>query len=195
MKTLLATALLIGLGLGSVQASDENISFSDMTMVKAQDQRLRVVLQEGIGKVRVSILDANGKYLHQSRLNADRNLIVPFDLSQLPVGEYQVKIKQRGGDEQKVIHHVVTEAKKPEFKPLVAFSRKIDDRAFELTVVGLKEPGVRVQIADVFGRQIFDYTVDHPEAFTKVYRMKNKNVEGVSVRLTDALGRTKSFVL
>lgn len=194
MKTLFVMAFLAGLGLGNVQASDENISFSEMSAVKAQGQQLRVVLQEGIGKVSVSILDENGRFLHQSRLNADRNLIVPFDLSQLPEGKYQVKIRQRSGDEQKIIHEVVSQSD-VEKKPLVAYKRKIDDRSFQLTVVGLEEPGVRVQISNIFGRNIFDHTIDHPEAFSKIYRMKHKNVDGLMVRLTDAMGRTKSFEL
>lgn len=195
MKALFAFVFLVGLSLSEVHASDENINFSEMTAVKSFDQKVRVVLQEGIGKVRVSILDENGRYLHQSRVNADRNLVVPFNLSQLPEGKYQVKIKQRGGQEQKIIHEVISKPNPIMEKPLIAFKRIIDDRSFELTVVGLKEPGLRVQIADVFGRPIFDHTVDHPEAFSKIYRMKNKDLEGVSVRLTDTLGRTRSFVL
>jgi hypothetical protein len=194
MKTLFVMAFLAGLGLGKATASDEGLSFSEMSAVKAQGQQLRVVLQEGIGKVNVSILDENGRFLHQSRLNAERNLIVPFDLSQLPEGKYKVKVRQRSGDEQKIIHEVVSQSD-AEKNPLVAFKRKLDDRSFQLTVVGLEEPGVRVQISNVFGRLIFDHTIDHAEAFTKTYRMKHKDVDGLLVRLTDSMGRTKTFEL
>jgi hypothetical protein len=79
--------------------------------------------------------------------------------------------------------------------PLVAFSRKLDDKAFQLSVVGFDQPGIRVEIADAFGRNIFDQMIDHPKAFTKVYRMKNLEVNGLSVRVTDNRGRSRSFIL
>jgi hypothetical protein len=193
MKILLTLALLAGLGFSPNNDAEKNIN--ELIKVKAQDQRMKVILPEGMGRVDVNILAADGRFIHNSRVNADRNVIVPFDLSQLPDGEYKIKIKQRDGSEQRIIHQVVKEVKTPKEFPLVAYSKKLDDSSFQLTVVGLEKPGVKVEISDSFGKRLFNQVVDHPEAFSKIYRMKNKSLEGLVVRVTDQDGRSRSFLL
>lgn len=193
MKILLTLALIAGLGFSPANDTEESIN--ELIKVKAQDQRMKVILPEGIGRVHVNILEADGRFIHTTRVNADRNVIVPFDLSQLPDGEYQIKIKQRDGSEQRIIHQVVKELKTPKQFPLVAYSKKLDDSSFQLTVVGLDKPGVRVEISDSFGKNLFNQVIDHPEAFSKIYRMENKSLDGLMVRVTDRDGRSRSFLL
>lgn len=193
MKTLLATAICALLSVGIAQASEDELKA--LTSITSQDQRVKVSLREGTGKVSISILDSNGRYLYQKRVKADTDVKLPFNLSQLPEGEYQIKIRRADNPEEKLIHTIINKAPAPLTNPLVAFGKIEDNNSIRLTVVGLDEPGVTVRIDDAFGRKIHQEFVEHPEAFSRIYHLRNVETSGLTISLRDTTGRSKTILL
>jgi len=193
MKTLFTFALAGALSLSSLaaNASDDLMALSD---VKAKFKTVNVLLKGGVGEAKVSILDQNGKKLHQRKVKVgEKDLIIPYNLDMMPCGEYQVKIST---DQEEVTYEVSTfePLKKTEELPLVAFGKKVTDETINLTVAGLDSPGVDVQIRhSETNKLIFSEKVTHPAAFKKNYKLKGVSPEEVYVKVTDNLGRSKEL--
>jgi hypothetical protein len=191
MKTLLTLALAATLGVSSyANASNEKA----LAEVRAKDNKVSVTLREGAGKVRLAILDTDGKKLHQQTLHVKNDLRVPYDLSELPEGEYMVMIESNVNQpfSEKEVFTVETKSA-PKALPLMAYGKIIDDESIKLTVIGLEEPGVKVQITDSNGNSLYVDKIDEPEAFTRVYNFKNIDLKDVFVKVTDKKGRVKNL--
>jgi hypothetical protein len=191
MKTLLTLALAATLGVTSYANETNEKALAE---VRAKDSKVSVTLREGAGKVRLAILDPEGKKLHQQTLHVKNDLRVPYDLSELPAGEYMVMIESNVNQpfSEKEVFTVETKAA-PVALPLMAYGKVIDDDSIKLTVIGLEEPGVKVQIMDSNGKNLYIDKIDEPEAFTRVYTMKNVAIEDVFITVSDKKGRVKTL--
>ncbi|WP_113922634.1 DUF3244 domain-containing protein [Cognataquiflexum aquatile] len=195
MKKLLTLALAATLGVASiVKASNEGIE--ELSSVRSKDKKVAISLKEGLGKVKLEVLDCEGHKLHQQYVKVKEDMQVPYDLSQLPAGEYQISIESniKEPSAEKMIYTVETK-EAPAPLPLMAYGKSIDENSFRLAVIGLEEPGTKVEILDQNGRSIFSEKIDQAEAFSKVYHLKNLNTNEVSLKVTDATGRTKTLFL
>ncbi|PRY90358.1 DUF3244 domain-containing protein [Mongoliibacter ruber] len=193
MKTLITLALAASMGLASLaHASNENASA--LSSVTTKDNKISVYLKEGMGKVKLAILDEDGKTLHSQRVKVKTDIKVPYDLSKLPSGEYHVliesNIKENNADY--TIYTVETK-EEPIAYPLMAYGKNLDNSAFKLTVIGLEEPGVEVTIVDSKGKVLLKESIQEPNAFKKVYRLENIKTENVSVIVKDQKGRVKNL--
>ena len=195
MKILFAFVLVSAMGLGQLHASEPAASFAEMAVVKSQDQRVTVFLQEGLGKVSISILNEEGRLLHRNSVNANENLVLPYNLSQLPEGNYKVKIRTKNATEPKVVHQFTSRSNEPMELPLIAYKTKVDNRSVKLKVAGIDEPGVRIQIVDQFDRRLFDQVIEDQEGFAKKFKFRNTNLSGLSIRVSDNNGRLRVFDL
>jgi len=195
MKKLLTLALAATLGVASF-ANASNEGLEEMSSVRSKDKKVAVSLKEGLGKVKLAILDSDGKKLHQQIIKVKEDVQVPYDLSQLPAGEYQVMIESniKEPNSETMIYTVET-TEAPAALPLMAYGKSLDENSFRLAVIGLEEPGTKVEILDSTGRAIFSEKIDQAEAFTKVYHLKNLSTKDVSLKVTDATGRTKTLYL
>ncbi|MDX5340443.1 MAG: hypothetical protein LPK25_15570 [Cyclobacteriaceae bacterium] len=193
MKTLFTFAIASALTLSSLaaNASDDLKANSE---VKANFKKVNVLLKEGVGDAKVAILDPNGKKLHQRKVHVEgQDMIIPYNLNELPCGEYTVQILT---EDEKVEYTVETFEKpaKSEEMPLVAFAKEIDGNGIHLTVVGLEEPGVEVTLRYAeSGRVIVQEDIFQPEGFQKNYRLKGVSAEDVYVQVKDAKGRSKTL--
>ena len=193
MKTLFTFALAGALSLSSLaaNAADDLMSLSS---AQAKFKKINVLLKEGIGEAKVALFDASGKKLHQRKVNVtDEQLILPYNLEDMPVGEYKVQITT---PEENVEYRVNTfdHAPSPESLPLVAFGKAIDNETISLTVVGLTEPGVEVEIRSAkTDRKIYVEHIDQEDGFKKQYSLRGVDSDEVYVKVTDALGRVKNL--
>jgi hypothetical protein len=195
MKKLLTLALAATLGVASfANASNEGIE--EMSSVRANDKKVNIILREGLGKVKLAILDSEGKKLHQQFVKVQSDLKVPYDLSYLPAGEYQVVIESNinKGNSEKMVYTVETK-EVPETLPLMAYGKSLDENSFRLTVIGLEEPGVKVEIIDQNRKTIFSEEINQPEAFTKIFHLKNLTVDDISLKVSDKSGRVRNLYL
>lgn len=195
MKKLLTLALAATLGVASfANASNEGIE--ELSSVRSKDKKVAINLKEGLGKVKLAVMDSDGKKLHQLYIKVKEDMQIPYDLSQLPAGEYQISIESniKEPDAEKIVYTVETK-EAPAPLPLMAYGKSIDENSFRLAVIGLEEPGTKIEILDQSGRSIFYEKIDQPEAFSKIYHLKNLKNKDVSLRVTDATGRTKTLYL
>ncbi|GHB29037.1 DUF3244 domain-containing protein [Mongoliitalea lutea] len=190
MKTILTFALAAVLGTSSFANNSEE-SISNLTNVQAKEKKVQVTLREGAGKVKVHILDANGKRLFQRNFHVQENILVPFDMTALPCGEYQVAVISKEDPSNQSIHTVtITESTVIEL-PLMAYVKPLNEDSFKLTVIGLEEPGTQIQIWDESGRKVHSETVNIAAGFSKVYHLRQLKLENLIIQVSDNNGRTK----
>ncbi|NVJ87300.1 MAG: hypothetical protein HWE15_13400 [Algoriphagus sp.] len=193
MKTLFTFALA-GLLATSTLAANSNEDLLDNTDARAKFKKVNVLLKEGIGKTKVAILNEDGKILHQRKVKVgDEKVLIPYDLNNMPCGEYQVKIST---EEDEVIYTVETFDKRLEMDeyPLMAYGKIVDDETVNIAVIGLSEPGVdiKVRYADS-NKLIHAETINHPDGFRKDFKLKGVSPDEVYFEITDNLGRTKNL--
>jgi len=191
MKKLLTLALAAALGVATL-ANASNEDLKTLSSVKATEKKVNITLREGLGKVRLAIMNADGKKLHQQFVKVKQDVMVPYDMSQLPAGEYQVLIESniKEPSHDMAMFTVETKDSKSDL-PLMAYGKSIDDDSFRLSVIGLEEPGVQVEIFDHKGKTIYSEKINQPEGFTKVFHLSNLTTKDVSIKVTDTIGRTK----
>jgi hypothetical protein len=193
MKTLFTFALAGALSLSSLAANAAE-DLMALSNVQAKFKTVNVLLKEGVGEAKIAIYDQTGRKLHQRKVKVgDHDTIIPYNLSEMPCGEYQVKIST---DEEEVVYKVSTFDKKKATAelPLAAYGKKIDQETINLTVVGLDEPGVDVEIRhSISNKVIFAEEIDSEEGFRKNYKLKGVSPEEVYVKVTDSHGRTKAL--
>jgi hypothetical protein len=193
MKTLFTFALAGALSFSSLaaHASDDLMAKSE---VKAKFKTVNVLLKGGIGEAKVALLDQNGRKLHQSKVKVgEQDLILPYNLDQMPCGSYQVKISTAA---EEVTYQVATfdHLKSVNELPLAAFGKMVDNETIKLTVAGLETPGVEIEIRhNETNKVIFSEKIDEPAAFKKNYKLKGVSPEEVYVKVTDEKGRTKEL--
>ncbi len=190
MKTLFTFALA-GLLATSSFAANENEDLMELSSIHTKFQKVSVFLKQGIGKTKIAIKNENGKMLHQRNVKVKANVMVPYNLDRLPVGEYQVIIST---ENEELIYIVETSERVPEIVsyPLMAYGKLIDDHTINLAIIGLSEPGVDVKIRMERGDKIlYQEQIDQAEGFKKNYVLNGINPSEVYFELKDALGRTR----
>jgi hypothetical protein len=190
MKTLFTFALA-GLLATSSFAANENEDLMALSSVNARFQKVNVLLREGIGKAKIAIMDEDGKMLHQRKVKVQGDVMVPYNLDHLPVGEYHVMITTV---DEEVVYTVETFERIPEVVsyPLMAYGKLINDNTINLAVIGLNEPGVDVKIRMERGDKIlYQEQIDQAEGFRKDFILNGINPSEVYFELKDAQGRTR----
>jgi hypothetical protein len=190
MKTLFTFALA-GLLATSSFAAHENEDLMALSSVSSNYQKVNVHLKDGVGKAKISIMDKNGKLLHQRKVKVQENLLVPYNLNNLPAGEYKVRIST---EDDEVVYTVETTERAPEkiSYPLMAYGKLVNDDTINLAVIGLSEPGVDVAIRmEKGGKIIHQEKIDQAEGFRKDFILKGVSPSEVYFELKDAQGRTR----
>ncbi len=194
MKTLFTFALAGALSFSSLAVSAADDDLTALSNVKANFKKVNVLLKEGVGEAKIALFDQTGKKLHQRKVKVGNgDLIVPYNLSDLPVGEYKVRIST---DNEQVDYTVATfDQPIPKDKlPLMAYGKIIDRETVNLTVVGLDEPGVEVEIRYAeTNKLLHGEQISQPEGFRKNYRLNGVAPEDVYLNVTDAKGRSKTI--
>lgn len=190
MKTLFTLAMAGALSFSALASADDDLkALSD---VNSNFKKINVLLKEGVGDAKIVLLDEDGHKLHQRKVHVKGDdLMVPYNLDDMPCGEYQIKIST---DEEEVIYTVETKERPITASelPLMAYGKLIDDNTINLAVIGLFEPGVDVKIkTEKGGRVIHEEFIDQPEGFKKDFSFNGINPEEIYFEITDAIGRTR----
>ncbi|UCS95076.1 DUF3244 domain-containing protein [Echinicola marina] len=193
MKALLTSVFVLGLIFIAQASADPDPAAKEslmaVTSVEANDEKVSVSFKVPVGKVTISILNEQDKILAHNRYNAKTPMNIPYDLSDLPEGYYSVKIKTK---EEVAIYSVETKEKEKVFeRPIVAFGKVVDNHTINLTVLGIEKPGTQVDIFDESNQVIATDKVKVKDGFERDYRVSNRKVEGLYIRIKDAQGRKK----
>lgn len=188
MKTLLISALALGISFISSAAPDDK-PLTELTTVRTFHEKVQVTFKEPMGKVYISILDAEGDQLNRTRFNTKEPVTIPYDLSNLPAGNYQVKIEAQ---DEIAIFDIKTAKEKVVEKPLMAYGKLKDKGTVTLLVVGLEKPGVRVKVYNHKNQLLISEYIDQPEGFSKDYKVRGLEAEKIYFHLKDSQGRSKN---
>lgn len=193
MKTLFSLSLAATLFLSSI-ASYASEDLKALSTVNSTFKKVRVTLKEGVGTAKISILNQDGKSLNKRKVNVkDESVVIPYDLNDLPAGEYQVRIET---DLEEVTYTVNTTNKPVDVNslPLMAYGKTIDENTVNLLVVGLNEPGVQVQIISIRNDEvIFEEHIDQLDGFKKDYSFNGVKSDEIYFKLEDSTGRSKTL--
>lgn len=191
MKALLTITMLLVLG-ASTYGFPVNENPIASSIVKYQGEKVQVILRNGSGKVRLTLVDSKGMQVFRKFVQVKSDVQMPLDLSQMPEGEYSLVLEKDyvSPTPEKTVH-TFHHAKEIQEYPLVAFGKPVEEHAVKLTVVGLEEPGVDVRIEDASGKVIYRENIAISRGFSKVYRFPNLKTEGLSFTISDNKARSK----
>ena len=192
MKTLLISALTLGISFLSF-ASPKDKTLMELTRISTVYEKVRITFKEPMEKVIISILDAEGGQFTRTKYKTKEPVTIPYDLSDLPAGDYQVKIET---EEETALYQVKTteyESMKEKAlkKPLMAYGKLKGKSTITLLVVGLEKPGVKVDIYNQHNQKIASEYIDQPEGFSKDYKFRGLDADKAYFHLKDAQGRSK----
>jgi hypothetical protein len=187
MKMLFTSALVIGLSFFSFAGPNDE-TLMELTSVRTNHQKVVVTFKQAMDKVFISILDADGDLIVKKKYRTKEAVSVPYNLSDLPAGNYQVKIET--ADEIALYDVETIERKKTEY-PLMAYGKIKDKNTVNLLVVGLERPGVRVDIYNHLNQKLSSEYIDQPEGFSKDYKFLGTRTNEIYFHLKDAQGRSK----
>ncbi len=188
MKTLFTSVFVFCL-VFLAAASPAKESLMALTSVESKDETVKVSFKEAVGKVAIVILDENGKIMARNRYNAKEALVIPFNLSGLPEGNYVVKVRTK---DEVALYEVETKEKAPAFeRPIVAYGKLKDPYTVNIMVLGIETPGIQVDVFNSQNYRIATDKVNEKDGFTRDYRFTDMKVEGLYFRIKDAQGRTK----
>lgn len=100
MNTLLAITIAMSLNLAVFAAHDtlpENNMLATYSGISYRYQKVKVTLMEGIGKVRIAVLDEKGVTLHTDIIKVKENVVYPINMSAMPIGRYTIRITNKDG--------------------------------------------------------------------------------------------------
>ena len=193
MKTIFTIALASALSFSSLVANASE-DLKALSAVITEYKKINVTLFEGIDKAKIAILDADGRTLSQRNVRVkNENLIIPFNLKNLPAGQYQVKIVT---DQEEVSYQVETKGGEVTTTdlPLMAYGELIDSNTVSLVVLGLTEPGVDVKVYSKDSDEIiYSDHIHEDKGFKKNYSFTKMNSADVYFKVTDTKGRSKTL--
>jgi hypothetical protein len=185
-KMLLISAL--SLGISFLSLANPNEKLMELTSVRSSYKKVRVTFSEPMEKVFVSILDAEGAQIVKTKYKTKEPVTVPYDLSNLPAGDYKIKVETK---DEIAVYEITTVEKKVTKAPLMAYGKLQSNNTINLLVVGLEKPGVTVDIYNELNQKIKSEFIDQPEGFSKNYRFVNHKPQKIYFHLQDSQGRSK----
>lgn len=164
-------------------------SLEEVTFVEAGDQRFNLIVKEAVGRVLVSIYNERGKMIDRVSFRALEAVSVPFNLSQVPEGQYRVCVQSK----DQAYSFSVTSKKAFEKKP-IAYAKAVDPTKISLTVVGIEQPGIWVTLYEgKTQRKINEDFVEQLAGFRRDYRLVDTTADEVYMEVRDVNGNAKIF--
>ena len=184
MKTLFIFALAMSINLFSFASPTHN-SLAKNSGVSYSYQKVKVTLLNGIGKVKISILDEKGMSLFTDFIKVNDDVVYPINMSNVPAGKYLVRISNK----QEVTEHWV------DIKPKEMISQKpdavldvIDDTHIKVSLKGISED-MTLKMFNSDHRLLVKEEIKGKNSFSKKYNLQNLTSDKVYFTLTDKKGQ------
>ncbi|MEP2773694.1 MAG: hypothetical protein ABJH05_16190 [Fulvivirga sp.] len=197
-RTTLMVAMLLVVATAFATEKDKpnpkKVAKKTVAVMNNSPQKFKLVyLEQAKGLVKVSLKNAQGQIVHAKAIKNKEGFAQPYDLSELPNGEYTFKVINPDGSE---VEETVT-LEKPSNEPNFAANvlNVNDAKKFRLAVVNKDETALptSIKLYDAKGNLIHEDKVQNLYGFRKIYDLSE--VEGDSFRfsITNASG-TKSML-
>lgn len=186
MKILFTIALTMSMILHVFAGSNDLTVLSNVTY---ENQVAKVSLLEGVGRVKVSVLDQKGLVLHCHSLKVKENLMLPINLALLPAGIYTIKIESK---ESKVEYDIETSIKE---EVAATFNASVKALALDYVKVAVNESNPKGTIVKIYGNNhkllLKDKVPSGP--FVRRYKLKDIKSSEVYFSLSDKNGEEHFF--
>jgi len=148
----------------------------------------KVIYKGGAGKVRMNILDAQGKKIHSSTIDAEDGFILPVNFKGLSAGTYTIEILDDAG---KYTQQVVYKPASALHAVHVSKLQNADDK-FLLALANLQNEAIKVTIYDAAQRVVYHESKVLSGDFAQVYKIEHPS-NSYTFEVSDSSGNSKSF--
>lgn len=161
-----------------------------MTVVSFKGSEVFKVIYKGAstGKVKLNILDAQGKSLHSEVFSGVDGFIVPVNFKGLSSGKYTIQIVDNAGKyEENVVYRPVSDIKSIHISKILE-----EDGKFLLAVANAQNEPISVKIYDGFQRLVYSESKVLSGDFAQVFRIEHPSFR-YTFEVTDGAGNRKYF--
>jgi hypothetical protein len=163
-KVLISAALLTVLG-ANVWANpgDEVKGVVKASVATTTRNGVYNLVYRGTGAVKVTITNAAGEVVLMDQINAEGGFLRPYNFTSQPAGTYTLTVFDRNGKATLPVVHGAGQ-----FRPVAAI-KPVQDKKFELTLVGSSAEQVSVNIYDAALNLVYTEQIDKQGSFSRVY--------------------------
>lgn len=165
-KVLISAALLTVLG-ANVWANpgDDVKGAVKASVTTATKNGVYNLVYKGTGMVKVIITNAVGEVVLVDQINAEGGFKRPYNFTTQPTGSYTLTVLDRNGKASLPLVHGDAAALA---RPKVQIS-SVEDKKFQLTMVGSNSEQVSVNIYDAGANLVFTDKIEKQGSFSRVY--------------------------
>lgn len=190
MKTILTFVMAMSMCL--LGFAEPTIELAALSKVSINDQKAKITLLEGIGRVKVFVKDTKGKILYCTSYKVSETVVMPFNLEGLPVGKYVIRIQTK---DSSIDYDVETIAKKTREFGFKANVKALDDRNVKVSLYEMFDEGdIMVRIYDSRHRLLHQEKVSGGP-FARKYEFKDIATKGLYFSITDKKGYNQIYTI
>jgi len=176
-KTTLAVAAIVAGMAAGVKAQEKSIRLDPLN----QDTYQLTYIKKGECKIKVEVLDEEGRVIHEERIKNEKSFTKPYSFENLQLGEYSFKVTDNEGI-------YLTKIKRSEEINMVASIKKLEDDKAKIIVKGDFMAPVSVNIYDSFNVLVFDDYIDHEKSFSVIYDLSKVRAEKLRIEVVSDNG-------
>lgn len=188
MKTtaIIFTALLAVMTSAIVYANDG----SGMTVISQKGSEIfKVIYKGGVsGKVRLNILDAQGKTIHTKIFAGLNGFILPVNFSGLQAGSYTIEVIDNKARYQEQVRYLPSS----EMKSIHVSQLVREDGKYLLAVADAQDEAITIKIYDEKQRLVYNELKVLSGDFAQVYHIENTRGH-YTFEVADSSGNRKYF--
>ena len=194
----MTSVVLLALATISCAAVFGNPKFSESSVAVIKNGAVFRVIYQGPVKsiVSVKILDAEGQEIFKEKIFSQGKLIRPYNLSQLPKGDYKLCVDEEGGKHLETLCN--TDDKEIDLaddQEWYAHMTKIKDseNRYLISIPYQASAEVSISIYDQDHQLVFNEQELINHDFAKIYKLKN--LEGAMIKVTNlSIKKEKTFL-
>lgn len=180
-------AVLLALGTSTFAFGNDE---PGMTVVSVKGSQIFKVIYRGseTGKVKMNILDANGKVIHSETFAGLNGFIIPVNFKGVASGNYTIEVVDSSGKYQENVSNG------PAFDLKSIHVSKIltEEGKFLLAMANVQDEPIRVTIYDRSDKVVYNESKTVNGDFAQVYRIEKPGGR-YTFEISDAAGNSKYF--
>lgn len=189
-RTTLAVAmmLVVATAFATGEEKDKDATKKVAIMSNEPEHLKLVYLDEEQGQVKVSLKNASGEIIHKTTINNKAGFAQPYDMEQLPGGDYTFDVTIPDGTTLSETVTIVKPSNEPNFAANVLNVN--DGKKFRLAVVNRDERALptSIKVYDQNGNTIHEEKVNDLYGFRKIYDLSSVEANQFTFEIKNASG-------
>lgn len=189
-RTTIAVAmmLVVATAFATGEEKDKDTSKKVAIMSNEPEHLKLVYLDEEQGQVKVSLKNASGEVIHKTTINNKEGFAQPYDMEQLPGGDYTFDVTNPDGTTVSETVTIVKPSNEPNFAANILNVN--DGKKFRLAVVNRDERALptTIKVYDQNGNTIHEEKVNDLYGFRKIYDLSSVAANQFTFEIKNASG-------